>query len=357
MYKYTCKEYGSEFEYKDKVRIYCSRKCMLEANRSVERQCKNCNSTFYIIKSKADSGKGVYCSRKCFIDYKNKQSKVYEYICLICNKEFKSKKIGRKYCNPKCQAIGHSLKTKKSNEQYINECNIIHDNFYKYTLTKYNGTDNLITIICPYHGQFDQLAGHHHAGHGCRECGLQKLANLFKKSNAKFISDAIEVHGYLYGYDLVEYVNWKTEVTIKCNRCGNIFDQIPMHHLRGHGCLKCNSSHGESQIINFLNTNHITYIYQKRYNDCRGVGNNRLSYDFYIPSHNLLIEFDGRQHYESAYIGGFKTTEEQFLKTKEHDHRKDEYAKNNNIKLLRIPYWDMKKISEILTENLKIEIK
>lgn len=60
-----------------------------------------------------------------------------------------------------------------------------------------------------------------------------------------------------------------------------------------------------------------------------------MTYDFYIPSYNLLIEFQGSQHYiPNPFLGGDK----QFAIQQEHDRRKREYAKENNIALLEIRY-------------------
>ena len=75
---------------------------------------------------------------------------------------------------------------------------------------------------------------------------------------------------------------------------------------------------------------------------------NQLSYDFYIPSANLLIEFNGEQHYYPIdYYGG----EEAFKLQKKHDKMKKQYAKNNNIDLLIISYLEFKNINTILEEK------
>ena len=72
-----------------------------------------------------------------------------------------------------------------------------------------------------------------------------------------------------------------------------------------------------------------------------------MSYDFYLEKQNLLIEFQGIQHYEPVEIFG---GEKQFKIQQEHDKRKREYAINNNIKLLEIPYWDFDNVEEILND-------
>lgn len=61
-----------------------------------------------------------------------------------------------------------------------------------------------------------------------------------KKTREEFIEQAAKKHGGKYDYSKVEYKNDHTPVKLKCNRCGTVFEQIPMSHLRGSGCDKCN---------------------------------------------------------------------------------------------------------------------
>ena len=81
-----------------------------------------------------------------------------------------------------------------------------------------------------------------------------------------------------------------------------------------------------------------------------------MSYDFYLPEYNLLIEAQGKQHVEPVeYFGG----EDQFVIQTEHDKRKREYAEIKNIELLEIFYNDINNISNILDNqfNMDVEIK
>jgi hypothetical protein len=67
-------------------------------------------------------------------------------------------------------------------------------------------------------------------------------------------------------------------------------------------------------------------------------------YDLY-----WFIEYNGRQHYEPIKAwGGY----EKLKKQKEHDKRKKEFCKENEYKLIEIPYWDFENIEDILTEEL-----
>ena len=112
------------------------------------------------------------------------------------------------------------------------------------------------------------------------------------------------------------------------------------------GCMK---SHGEYYISTYLLSNSINFEKQKKFSDLLGVGGGNLSYDFYLPNHNMLIEYQGEQHERPIeYFGG----EEQFAIQQEHDRRKREYAKDNGYKLLEISYKDYNNIENILTKAI-----
>ena len=57
----------------------------------------------------------------------------------------------------------------------------------------------------------------------------------------EFVEEARKVHGDLYSYDDVNYINTCTLVKIHCNRCGQDFEQKPRNHLNGSGCYACNT--------------------------------------------------------------------------------------------------------------------
>ena len=119
--------------------------------------------------------------------------------------------------------------------------------------------------------------------------------------------------------------------------------QSPKHHIKGSGCPICNESIGEKKIYNYLNKNNIYCIKQKRFNDCKDIYT--LPFDFYIPSYNLCIEFDGSQHYMPIDVWGGIAA---FKQIQKRDLIKTNYCKTNKINLLRIKYSDniIKSISE-----------
>ena len=107
----------------------------------------------------------------------------------------------------------------------------------------------------------------------------------------------------------------------------------------------------------------ITYIIQKRFSGCKN--KRALPFDVYLPDYNICIEYQGQQHYSllTGYIHKKFTLKEQqdnFKRQQKHDKIKRNYCLKNNIQLIEIPYWDIKKIEEYIvninTSNT-IEVK
>lgn len=66
------------------------------------------------------------------------------------------------------------------------------------------------------------------------------------------------------------------------------------------GCVK---SKGELQLIKLLQELNINFISQYSPKECKN--QKQLSFDFYLPQLNKIIEYNGKQHYEFIeYFGG-----------------------------------------------------
>jgi very-short-patch-repair endonuclease len=183
------------------------------------------------------------------------------------------------------------------------------------------------------------------SGHGCPSCsGNRKL------SSDEFIKSATKVHSKDYIYDYIDYKNMHSKVKIICPMHGE-FNQLPLHHIKGVGCPKCNQSKGEKLIEMYLNNNQINFIPQKKFDDCKHI--NHLIFDFYLPDYNTCIEFNGIQHYFVVDIFGGK---ESLEINKKRDKIKEEYCKSKGIKLIVIKQ-DKKHINikdvQVQIENIK----
>ena len=199
-----------------------------------------------------------------------------------------------------------------------------------------------IEIICPAHGSFWQTPDSHLQGQGCPVCGRERP--ILRLTKLEILQKIKEVQGDKYSYAKSNFDNVKSvedKIEIICPIHGSFFQRICKHIYGNGGCPKCKESHGEKKIRKWLEEKNIEYVYQKRFKDL-----GRLSYDFYIPSKNLLIEFQGEQHYKPVEsFGGL----ESFKKQRENDYKKKNYAKKNKIMLLEVPYWETN--LESLLEN------
>lgn len=63
---------------------------------------------------------------------------------------------------------------RKTNEEFIKECAVVHNHYYDYSKTNYTGAKNKVIITCPIHGDFEQKASHHLSGSGCKYCTYTK---------------------------------------------------------------------------------------------------------------------------------------------------------------------------------------
>lgn len=118
--------------------------------------------------------------------------------------------------------------------------------------------------------------------------------------------------------------------------CGHIAE-ISSHCLRQGtvSCGQCKASKGEITIANILLENNIPFETQKSFDTLRFDDTNRKGFfDFYV-NNKYIIEFDGIQHYDIRF--GWNN-EENFLRNQYHDLLKNNWCKQNNIPLIRIPY-------------------
>ena len=250
-----------------------------------------------------------------------------------------------------CQKCSGTMRL--TQQEFIEKSKHIHKDkngnpLYDYSHTKYINNETKITIVCPIHGKFKQTPYCHHiCGCGCQKCGLKKQTLARFSTKEKWISKTFKIHGDKYDYSLVEYKDSNTKVKIICKKHG-IFEQTPHNHLTGNNCPSCKESKYEAAIRLILEQMKIKFEFEKRFEDCKSIY--PLSFDFYLPDYNMCIEYDGEQHYSAIKIyGGYKG----LRGTKIRDKIKNNYCIKNNIKLLRIPYWESKRIKEILKKEIK----
>ena len=172
---------------------------------------------------------------------------------------------------------------------------------------------------------------------------------MIKKTTEEVVKEFKYIHGDKYIYDKVEYDGATKKVCIICKEHGE-FWQIPSNHIhktKPEGCPKCASSKMESEMRHFLFENNISFEEQKHF---KWLG--KQSLDFYIPSKNIGIECQGRQHFESIdHFGG-----DDGLKTiLERDERKYNLCTENNVDIIYYIHKENEK--DIFNKNYIIDKK
>ena len=182
----------------------------------------------------------------------------------------------------------------------------------------------------------------------CPECGNIRKGNILRKKNGiEYLNNLAKRNNGICLSNLYQTVNHKYEW--KCQN-GHTWFASAKHVKNGTWCPTCNKeSKGEKEISRILNELNINYIREYLFNDCRGK-KRPLPFDFYLPDYNCCIEYDGEQHFIYRETGIFKNS---LKKIKESEKIKTNYCKENDIKLIRIPYGFKKK----LKKNLTIEHK
>lgn len=274
--------------------------------------------------------------------------------------------------------------------EFISKAGEIHGTQYDYSGTIFNGPCRTLLIRCRIHGSFKCEARIHLEGAGCSKCKKfeifakrakeqqngryaydvkdftflkKKMKITCKKHNEIFqqspsehprrsspfhcpqcrlqngkltvkeiIERSVAVHGDSYNYSNVTLTgpSYRSKVAIFCNKCQQDFMQTPKGHMSGKGCPRCCLSHSERTVRDWLKANNIIFEEQKVFPGLKCI---KSLIDFFLKELNLVIEFDGIQHFEPvSCFGG----EEKFLLVVSRDQKKNEYCAKNSINLLRI---------------------
>jgi hypothetical protein len=180
---------------------------------------------------------------------------------------------------------------------------------------------------------------------GCKMCGL-KVNLLTKHDVENNIKNRCVIENYIYNPFI--YNNCDTKIQFTCKKCDTNWETTYNNFIYCEsGCPKCNESKGEKRINDYLKLKNIVFIREYKFQDCKH--KRLLPFDFYLPVYSICIEFDGGLHYKAVErFGGDKGLKETQLR----DQIKTDYCKNNNIKLIRIPYFEKKNIEKILDKNI-----
>lgn len=190
----------------------------------------------------------------------------------------------------------------------------------------------------------------------CKSCRNESVKKKTFTQDMKSLNANIDI--------VSEYKNENFPIKCRCNKCKNTWKVAPRSLIDHPTCPKCRCavSRSETLLVDILNNNNIKYVCQKRFKDCKD--KRALPFDFYLTDWNVLIEYQGEQHYRPIRRGNMSEAQAKasLQITQEHDSIKYEYCKKNNIPLICVPYWERETMDiyifeELITLGLLIEIK
>lgn len=314
--------------------------------------CQYCGKEYFVTPSQYDRSK--FCSDECF--RKNKNTQVV-YNCDHCGKEFliQKSKVDKRLSGKRrylCCSAECAKEIQKPRWEDIKQ--LFEESGYILLSKEYTNAKTKLEYICPSHQEYGpQYITYNNLkyGCGCKYCGIEKT------SDSKRLSFD-EAKAVFARHDMIlldqEYKNTNTPLKYICKHHEEFGVQyMSLSNAYKQHCPHCNKIKGEDKISHFLLENNIQFVPQKSYDDLRGIGGGKLSYDFYLPNYNLLIEYQGEQHERPVEVFGGK---EQFEVQQEHDRRKKEYAHNHNINLLEIWYYNFSELEQILTNKILLTI-
>lgn len=199
----------------------------------------------------------------------------------------------------------------------------------------------------------------------CQSCSNKRPFPLeAKKKNSKHrqkqIKDVLKV---VEDEMKCKFINRYTK---KGTRSTIIVFECPIHGVqeaywtnivKRKGCPLCNEHNKQTskymiKVEEWLNNNNIEFEKEFKFDGCRD--KRKLPFDYFIPSKNICIEVDGRQHFEKSYFGNVdeEKASERLEYIKRHDKIKNDFCRENGIKLIRIPYFEIDNINDLLKSAL-----
>jgi very-short-patch-repair endonuclease len=299
---------------------------------------------------------------------------------------------------------------KKTQERFIKEAQDIWGNTLDFTKVEYKGSSTKVLVICKMHGPWSILPSDLLCGHGCFKCKCENQGKLLRDTTKSFKAKVYKIYGNTFDLSKVNYKYSQIKVIIICRKHGSFsitpndflslkgcskcskhyspstnefLEMIPLWYkqkydltgvkykkmhayvkvrckVKGHGvwkvtpanilskhsgCPKCKNSVAEALIKKWLIQHNQLFETETHFKGCRN--KRTLKFDFYLPKLNVLIEYDGIQHFKPVeWFGGKEALKSQQLR----DKIKTKWAKQKGYKLLRIHYKNFKKIDKILLD-------
>ena len=345
-YKLISKEYINS---RTKLDMICDKghKCSINwDNFKYGKRCKECNKlnqrkryqhSYEHVKAYVESLGFSLLSK----NYSNRQ----ELLNIKCSEghEFK-RSFAYLQKNKICPSCKEEVKKKEKSDKTIFEIKEYLKTFgYKLISTEYEDCKTKLDMICNEGHRCSINWDNFKHGTRCKTCSIINVTNK-NRHDYSFVKSYFES----FDYELLSdtYVNQDELLKVKCPE-GHKFEITYRSFREGSRCVICRQSKGEREVMRYLKKMNIKYTYDSKYfDDLLSLKGKPLRPDFILPEYKIWIEYDGEFHYKKIYENDNYETQ------KINDDIKNKYAKENNWKLIRIPYWEFDNIEKILTKEL-----
>lgn len=339
---------------KTKMKFRCECGNIFETNfdmfkRKNKRQCNDCGKRNQI--SKQVKTHKTFCEE--VEKYGNEEYEVVGNYINNCTKiEILHSKCGTVYeVTPRKFISGRRCPKCNKNIKYTT--NEIKEKINKLTngeyelISEYVNYDTHISVKHKECGNIWEVLPHNFfkkRGTRCPKCCGREYWNTL--SFANYVKETTSGEYEVVG----KYINARQKIKVLHKKCGTIYEVFPYSFVAGNRCPNCKISHGEQKIKEYLIKNNIEFEREVSFPECKYY--KPLKFDFKIRNRGqeILIEFDGIQHFQPVEIFG---GEESFLLSKKRDNIKNKFCEDNKIKLVRISYKEEEKIEEILSKEIK----
>jgi hypothetical protein len=267
-----------------------------------------------------------------------------------CGYEFEitPKRFLKKQACKMCVAKEVGKRNTHSLEMFKDKIKAVHGDTYEVTGEYKNANTKVEVKHTPCGNVYKVRPDSLSKGSGCKKCLHIRLSKEKMKTTEMFAKEVTDKTNNRY--ELVsKYEGVHSKVKIKHKECSFIYLVTPFQFIRGRRCPNCNKSKGELLVESVLFDASIDFEKEVEFDDLKDT--NKLSFDFFIPLTNTLIEYQGVQHYRPIELFG---GEYQFTIQQKHDDLKRAYAKKNDYMLIEIPYTEdsYSKVKSFLSDIL-----
>lgn len=170
-------------------------------------------------------------------------------------------------CGTGCDICGGTKKM--TTEEFKEKGTFVHNGYFKYYNTFYEGSDKNVIVTCPIHGDIEVKANNHLNGANCKYCSREKITHKItklpqvNKSTKKLNLEEFKQRLYnkwgdtYYVKEGEQYIKNDIQLKIICKIHGE-FPITPNHILGGRGCPICgrNKPKTKEEIIEQIKEAH-----------------------------------------------------------------------------------------------------